>query len=189
MRHEVIQAMNPTHEERPFDLDDAIALLRATPSTLRDLLEGLPDSWVKSSEPAEDWSPYTVLLHLVQAERTNWIPRARIVLSDAEDRKFAPFNQLPEDVGIEARPLASLLAEFIELRADSLASLSDFNLQPHDYEREAEHPVIGPVTLRHLLATWVVHDLNHTHQIVKALAKQYIEAVGPWKRYLAILDG
>jgi hypothetical protein len=180
--------MNPTHLDRPFDLDDAIALLRATPRALRDLLEGLPESWVTSGEDAEAWSPYTVLVHLIQAERNNWIPRARIILSDAEDRRFPPFNQLPEDVSVGAEPLASLLSEFAALRDDSLATLRQFNLQTADYERTAEHPVIGPVTLRQLLATWVAHDLNHVHQIVKTLAMQYTEAVGPWRRYLAILE-
>jgi len=38
------------------------------------------------------------------------------------------------------------------------------------------------------LATWFVHDLNHLHQAVKAMAEHYSDAVGPWRAYLGILD-
>lgn len=49
------------------------------------------------------------------------------------------------------------------------------------------HPELGPVTLRQLLATWVVHDLGHLHQVAKAMAFQYRDEVGPWREYLTIL--
>ena len=123
-----------------------------------------------------------------QNERTNWIPRARVILSESEVRKFAPFQQLPVPGEIEATNAARMIAEFAGLRQESVAVLRGLNLEPQDYGRTGEHPSLGTVTLGQLLATWVVHDLNHVHQILKSLAKLQREAVGPWRQYLAILD-
>jgi hypothetical protein len=53
---------------------------------------------------------------------------------------------------------------------------------------EGEHPSLGTVTLRNLLATWVAHDLSHLGQIARVMAKQYREEVGPWREYLPIMD-
>jgi hypothetical protein len=33
-----------------------------------------------------------------------------------------------------------------------------------------------------------VHDLTHLHQIARILAYQYRDAVGPWSRYLGVLQ-
>jgi hypothetical protein len=103
-------------------------------------------------------------------------------------RKLAPFQQLPPPGEIDDGDIAEMLAEFAELRKGNLAILRSLDLGPADYHRTAEHPSLGTVTLGHLLATWVVHDLNHVHQILKSLAKVHSTAVGPWKQYLGILD-
>ncbi len=175
------------HDE-PFELAEAISVLAATPATLRALLEGLPDDRLHFKEDTEAWSPHTVLVHFIHNERTNWIPRARVILSEDEVRKFPPFRQLPEEGQFEDAQVGQLLAQFADLRRESLSALQSLDLRPGDYEREAEHPVLGKVNLRQLLATWVVHDLNHLQQIAKSLAKRYRDAVGPWRPNLAILD-
>lgn len=171
-----------------FDLSQAIQLLKGTPDTLRALLGDLSPEWLHFQEDPEAWSPHTVVIHYVHNERTNWIPRARVVLSEEDDREFPPFRQLPESGELANRSIGDLLAEFAELRDESIAILSRFKLKPSDYDRQAVHAVLGTVNLRQLLATWVVHDLNHVHQIVKSLAKRYQDAVGPWRQNLAILD-
>jgi hypothetical protein len=169
-------------------LDEAIPVLEATPSVVRSLLAPLPTEGLDFREDAEAWSPRTVLVHFIQNERTNWIPRARVILSPGEVRKFAAFQQLPGPGEIDDTDVAAMLAEFAARRQDNLAILRDLNLTPEDYRRTAEHPVLGTVTLAQLLATWVVHDLNHTDQILKSIAKRHVAAVGPWRQYLAILD-
>ncbi|HLC05323.1 MAG TPA: DinB family protein [Anaerolineales bacterium] len=172
----------------PFDLGEAIRLLEAAPTTLRALLEELPETWLDFQEEPEAWSPRTVMVHFIHNERTNWMTRARVILSDAEDRKFPPFRQLPEEAEFDSASVSQLLTQFADLRAQNLSALRGFNLTQGDYDREAEHPVLGTVNLRQLLATWAVHDLNHLHQIAKTLAKRYRESVGPWRPNLAILD-
>jgi hypothetical protein len=170
-----------------FELPEAVRLLEATPASLRALLEGLPEGWLHFQEDPEAWSPRTVLVHFIHNERTNWMPRARVILSDEEVRKFPSFQQLPMEGEFEDKTIGQLLAQFADLRAQNLAALRELQLRPADYDREGEHPVLGTVNLRQLLATWVVHDLNHLHQIAKTLAKRYGESVGPWRPNLAIL--
>jgi hypothetical protein len=175
-------------ERKFFRVDEAIRVLEATPAILRSLLAHLPGEWIDFQEDADAWSPRTVLVHFIQNERTNWIPRARVTLLPSEVRRFAPFQQLPTAGEIDDTDVAAMIAEFATLRQDSLAILRGLNLKPEDYRRTAEHPSLGTVTLAQLLATWVVHDLNHIHQILKSLAKLHTAAVGPWRQYLAILD-
>ncbi|HLC21582.1 MAG TPA: DinB family protein [Candidatus Methylomirabilis sp.] len=179
--------MMQTEQRDTFELPEALRLLEATPATLRALLEGLPEGWLRFQEDPEAWSPRTVLVHFIHNERTNWITRARVILSGEEVRKFPSFQQLPLEGEFENQSAAQLLAQFGDLRAQNLAALRGLKLKPADYDRDGEHPVLGTVNLRQLLATWVVHDLNHLHQIAKTLAKRYGESVGPWRPNLAIL--
>ncbi len=180
--------MTETKHDEPLELAKAMNVLAATPATVRALLEGLGDDWLDFKEDPEAWSPRTVLVHYIQNERTNWIPRARVILSKDEVRKFPPFHQLPEEGEFKDAPVGQLLAQFADLRRENLATWQGFNLKPGDYARQAEHPVLGTVNLGQLLATWVVHDLNHLDQITKSLAKRYRNAVGPWRANLAILE-
>ena len=175
------------HDES-FELADAMSVLASTPATLRALVEGLPGDWLHFKEDSEAWSPHTVLVHLIHNERTNWIPRAKLILSADRICTFPPFRQLPEEGQFEDAQVGQLLAQFADLRRESLSDLQKFDLRPGDYDREAEHPVLGRVNLGQLLATWVVHDLNHLDQIAKSLAKRYRDVVGPWRPNLAILD-
>ncbi|MGH2606508.1 MAG: DinB family protein [Anaerolineales bacterium] len=180
--------MGEVHEGENLQLDEVITVLEATPGILRTLLPNLPDEWIDFQEDAGAWSPRTVLVHFLHNERTNWIPRAKVILSDDQDRRFVPFQQLPAPGEIEENDVVRLTAEFAKSREASVAILRAFHLRPQDYGRTGQHPSLGTVTLGQLLATWVVHDLNHLHQILKSLAKRQREAVGPWRRNLAILD-
>ncbi len=171
-----------------IELDEAVSVLEATPAILRALFATLPPAWIDFSEDADAWSPRMVLVHFIQNERANWIPRAKVILSPDKVRKFAPFQQLPPAGEIDDTEVTAMLDEFARLRQENLVALHSFKLTPDDFRRTAEHPLLGTVTLAQLLATWVVHDLNHTHQLLKTLAKLHITAVGPWRQYLAILD-
>ncbi len=174
--------------QRPLGLDHAIPFLESTPTTLRSLLSSLPEAWMDFREEPEAWSPRMVLVHLIHNERTNWIPRAKIILAAHSARRFPPFQQMPHPGEIDDGDPASMLDQFEKFRRDSLHALRTLGLKPDDYQRTGEHPVLGTVTLAQLLATWVVHDLNHTHQILKSLAKNQASAVGPWRKNLAIID-
>jgi hypothetical protein len=169
-----------------FSLDHTLEVLRRTPSVLKALLEGLPDRWIRGVEGPGTWSPFDVVGHLIHADRTNWIPRARAILSQ-DQQAFAAFDRAAMLQADRGRSLADLLAEFSQVRASSLDVLADMRIGDVELSRTGVHPDLGQVTLRQLLATWTVHDLDHLQQIARVMARQYAEAVGPWKSYLRIL--
>jgi len=169
-----------------ISLDDAVAILERTPASLSALLEGLPEMWVKATEGNGTWSPYDVIGHLIHGERTDWIPRARHILA-GETRPFEPFDRSAQFTDSQGKSLSELLATFGHLRRDNVAALVGMNLTDADFGRTGLHPELGEVTLGQLMATWVVHDLDHVAQIARTMAKVYSEATGPWSAYLSIL--
>jgi hypothetical protein len=169
-----------------FNLNDAVAVLERTPATIRALLEGLPDTWLTATEGEGTWSPYDVIGHLIHGERSDWIPRTRHILSD-DDRPFEPFDRNAQFTESQGRTLTELLRTFTELRRENMMALRSLNLTEADLEKEGQHPELGEVTLSQLLATWVVHDLDHVAQIARTMAKAYGKATGPWNAYLSIL--
>lgn len=169
------------------NLDDVLAILARTPASLTALLEGLPDKWITATEGDDTWSPYDVIGHLIHGERTDWIPRARHILA-GETRPFDSFDRAAQFTENQGKSLAELLATFADLRRGNIATLIEMNLTAEDLSRTALHPELGEVTLGQLLATWVVHDLDHVGQIARTMAKVYGDAVGPWTAYLSILQ-
>ncbi len=171
-----------------FRLEEAIPILRQTPKTLRSLLAGLPERWVESSGDPGFWHPYDVLGHLVHGERTDWIPRARIILEIGESQTFDSFDREAMFVESEGKSLGDLLDEFEQLREQNLVTLDSWQLSEEDLQKKGAHPELGPVTLGHLLATWTVHDLGHIIQISRGMAHKYTDEVGPWTRHLSVLE-
>ena len=171
-----------------FSLSEAVAILTRTPATLSALLRGLPDIWVRSNEGKDTWSAYDIVGHLIFGDRTDWMPRVRILLEHGETRAFDPFDRFAQLKEPQDKPLDQLLDDFARLREESLAALEALNLGNHDFSRRGKHPALGVVTLSQLLATWAVHDLNHLHQLARVMAHQYRDAVGPWSAYLGVLS-
>jgi uncharacterized damage-inducible protein DinB len=171
-----------------FKVAEAIAVLSRTPAALDALLCGLPDLWVRGTEGEDTWSAFDILGHLVFAERTDWIPRVRIVLDHGEDRPFAPFDRFAQLKQNPEQTLKQLLDEFARVRKENLEALHALGLQQDDLSRRGKHPALGTVTLAELLATWVVHDLTHLHQLSRVIAHQYRHLVGPWSAYLGVLQ-
>lgn len=173
--------------QKPANLDDRVAMLARTPASLSALLEGLPDTFITATEGEETWSPYDVIGHLIHGERTDWLPRARHILA-GETVPFASFNRTAQFTQSQGASLSELLATFAALREENLAELVAMNLTREDLSRQGMHPELGEVTLGQLLATWVVHDLDHVGQIARTMAKVYANEVGPWRAYLSILQ-
>ena|SRR5437899_5227367 len=170
-----------------FDLDEAIAVLARTPGALRASLSGLPAAWIQGNEGPGTWTPFDVVGHLIHGERTDWIPRARIILEHGPARAFERFDRVAMFRESKGRTLDQLLDEFARLRSANLDTLRGFKLTPADLARPGTHPELGAVTLEQLLATWVVHDLDHVTQIARVMAKQYAGGVGVWTAYLSVL--
>lgn len=170
-----------------FNLADATDILSRTPIVLKSLLSNLPAEWLSGNEGNQTWSPFDVLGHLIHGERTDWLPRVRMILQSGESEAFEPFDRFAQFEASKGKSLEELLSTFAGLRADNIKALKTLSLSADDLAKRGKHPELGSVTLEQLIATWVVHDLDHLGQITRAMAKQYRDAVGPWEAYLSVL--
>ncbi|HEY4132618.1 MAG TPA: DinB family protein [Gemmatimonadaceae bacterium] len=166
----------------------ATEILERTPRTLNEMLGGLSADWTDPNEGPDTWSAYTNVGHLISGDRHNWIPRTKAILAQREARRFAPYDRNAQFYESEGKSLGDLLDEFVRIRRESLATLRGWRLTPAQLALEGEHPEFGVVTLKQHLSTWVAHDLGHIAQIARVMAKQYRDAVGPWRAYLPIMD-
>ena len=169
-------------------LQDTTSLLTRTPATLDALLRGLPETWTLRNEGADTWSAFDVVVHLIHCERTDWMPRAKMIVECGETRTFEPFDRWGHIRESRGNSLEQVLDEFARLRSENLRDMKAMNLRQEDLDRRGRHPALGVVTLSELLATWAAHDLTHLHQISRVMAYQYRDAVGPWSKYLGVMQ-
>jgi uncharacterized damage-inducible protein DinB len=167
---------------------EIIAILERTPAVLRALLEDLPEVSLEAREGEGTFSPRDIVGHLIHGERTDWVPRMRIILESGETRPFVPFDRVGFQEAIRGRSIRALLTEFQSLRQSNLEVLRGLALTPEHMALRGRHPELGTVTLGQLLATWAVHDLNHVGQALRVMSRRYTVEVGPWKAYLGILN-
>ncbi|MFL6308120.1 MAG: DinB family protein [Candidatus Sulfotelmatobacter sp.] len=170
------------------NLQHTISLLARTPATLDALLRDLPEEWTMRNEGGNTFNAFDVIGHLIQGERTDWMPRAKRILQFGESRAFDRFDRRAQERDSQGKSLPQLLDEFARLRAENLAELRALNVPDQELNRRGLHPELGTVTLSQLLATWAAHDLTHLHQISRIMAHQYREAVGPWTAYLGVMQ-
>jgi DinB superfamily len=170
------------------NLQQTISLLARAPAAFDALLRDLPEAWTMRNEGENTWSAFDVVAHLIHGERTDWMPRARMILQFGETRVFEPFDRWAHERECVGKSLAQLLDEFARLRLENLDELRALNLRPEDFARRGRHPALGVVTLSQLLATWAAHDLTHLHQISRVMAHQYRDAVGPWNKFLGVMQ-
>lgn len=171
-----------------FDLEKSIDILERTPKVLNTMLSGLSEDWIQVNEGPETWSPYDIIGHYIQGEKKDWISRAKIILTEGGDKEFSPFDRFAQFEESKGKTLEQLLQEFQDLRTSNIIELKNLKISQDQLDLEGVHPSFGKVSLRELLSTWVVHDLNHISQISRVLANQYKEEVGPWNAYLRILN-
>jgi hypothetical protein len=171
-----------------FQLAHALEILERTPATFRALLGGLSDTWTTPNEGTDTFSAVDNLAHLLHGERADWITRAQIILTQGENRRFEPFDRFAHYKESAGKTSTELLHELDALRSANLDTLRSWHLTDRELSLEGHHPAFGAVTLRQLLSAWVVHDLGHIAQTSRVLAKQYRDAVGPWREYLPVLD-
>ncbi|MEJ8817740.1 DinB family protein [Lacibacter sp. H407] len=171
-----------------FDRKKAVEILERTPLVLNSLLREVSEEWVINNEGADTFSPYDVVGHLIHGEKTDWVVRAKIILEYGVNKPFDPYDRFAQFEESKGKSLEQLLDEFEAIRKENVAWLQAIELTETDLERKGMHPVLGEVTLRNLLSTWVVHDLTHIAQITRVMSKQYVEEMGPWPQFFRILS-
>lgn len=170
-----------------FRVPQALAQLERTPGLLRAWFGGLPDPWLRLNEGPDTFTPRDILAHLIHGERTDWMVRIRTLLEHGEACPFEPFDRNGFLAEAKDWTLEALLEEFEALRCANLRELASLGLVESDLNRCGTHPLFGKVTLRELLAAWVVHDLDHLAQAARVMAKGYTANVGPWINFMPIL--
>ena len=171
-----------------FQISHLIEILSQTPTTVKSLLGNLSDDWIFAADGENDWTPFDVVGHYIHGEETDWIPRAEIILMQGENSTFEPFDRFAQFEKSKGRTMSELIEVFADMRQKNIETLKSWNLTDEQLNLKGIHPELGEVTLKQLLATWMVHDLTHIRQIVSVIAKQYAENVGAWKAYLSILQ-
>jgi hypothetical protein len=171
-----------------FDLNKTVEILERTPYVLEKMLSGLSKEWIMNNEGKDTWSPFDVIGHLINAEKTNWIQRMDVILSVKGDKKFPSFDRFAQIKASKGKNLKQLLDEFKKVRKKNILILRSKKLTGKDLNKIGIHPEFGNVTLSQLLATWAAHDLTHIAQVIRVMAKQYKKAIGPWTQYLSIMN-
>ena len=171
-----------------FTVTSAVDILSRTPSTLDVMLQGLSTDWLGDTGDRDNWGPFDVVGHLINTDKTNFIPRLELIFSENKEPVFPPFDRFAHFKDSKGKTLKDRLTEFAEVRKASLDKVADWQITADQLDRTAIHPDFGEVTLAQLLSTWTVHDLTHIRQIVNYLARRYAEEVGPWRQYLSILN-
>ena len=170
-----------------FILSDLINILSRTPIVLSTFLKDLPDDWINNNEGPETWSPYDIIGHLIHGEKTDWIPRVKIILDKTNIRAFDLFDRFAQFENSKGKSLTDLLKEFSELRHQNIITLQSLNISDKDLKSTGIHPELGQITMKQLLATWVVHDLTHINQISRVMALQYKEEIGVWTEFFSLM--
>ena len=172
-----------------FDRERSVQILSRTPLVLETLLDGLDHQWIYANEGPDTWSAFDIMGHFIEGEKTDWIPRMQIILSNAPDKKFQKFDRFKQFEESKGKNISQLIAEFKKLREENLKILADTTLDEKTLSMTGIHPEFGDVTLRQLLSTWVTHDLAHLLQVSRVMAKQYKEEIGPWTKYFSVFGG
>ncbi|MFN8250336.1 MAG: DinB family protein [Ferruginibacter sp.] len=171
-----------------YSIEKSVEILEKTPSVLQCLLAGLSDEWVMNNEGPETFSPFDVVGHLIHGEKTDWTARIRVILEHGNSKPFERWDRFAQYEISKGKTLQQLLEEFDQVRKENIIWFRSLGLTDADLERKGMHPVLGEVTLKNLLATWVVHDLTHIAQITRVMAKQYKDEMGPWPEFFRILS-
>ena len=171
-----------------YNTTDAIEILERTPAVLKSLLSGLSDGWIINNEGPETFSPYDVIGHLIHGEKTDWTVRTKMTLEFGPSKTFERYDRFAQYEESKGKTLQQLLDEFELLRKENMVWFKSLNLSEDDLDKKGMHPVLGEVTLRNLLSTWVVHDLTHIAQVTRVMAKQYKEDMGPWPQFFRVLS-
>ena len=171
-----------------YELEKAYEILDRTPAVLESLLSGLSDDWIMPNEGPDTFSPFDVVGHLIHGEKTDWTARMNRILEFSNTKTFDVYDRFAQNEESKGKNMTQLLDEFKILRQENMVWFHSLNLSPKDLERTGMHPRLGEVTLKNLLATWVVHDLTHIALVTRVMAKQYKEEMGPWPQFFRILD-
>ena len=163
---------------------EVVNLLPVTIAVLRGEVGALPDRVVAWHPAAGEWCVKEVIGHLIEAEQRGFSGRIRIILG-ADNPTFERWDppavaRARQDCG---KPVAGLLDELAALRRDGVALVR--GLREADLDRGGQHPTVGFLRVRDLLAEWVHHDRNHLRQALANVQAYVWPAMGNAQKFSA----
>jgi uncharacterized damage-inducible protein DinB len=171
-----------------FSLIKSLEVLQNTPGVIASLTNNLSEEWLTMNEGYGTWTVKEVVSHLIVCEQTNWLVRAKIILSNQNVKEFSPIDMTTHFEVAQNNSVESLVRQFKQLREDGLRDILSLDLQESDFLKTANHSLLGEVSLKQLVSTWVAHDLTHISQITRIIAKQYKDELGPFIEFMKRLD-
>ena len=109
-------------------------MLTRTPAMPDVFLRDLPEVLTTATEGPGTWSPAVIIGHLIYAEKTDWMPRLRIILEQGTSRPFDRFDHEARFRQPDAKSLPALPDEFRDLRHDCVTRLRAMNLTSQQLE-------------------------------------------------------
>ena len=135
-----------------YNVEQAVEILRNTPTVLRTMLHDVSDAWAYSNYGPDTWSPFDIVGHLIHGERTDWVPRAKIILEHGEATPFEPFDRYAQLETNKGKTIGTLLDEFEFIRAENIETLLSMQLTDGQYAGRGTHPTRESAHLRTLCA-------------------------------------
>src|SRR5688572_26497951 len=129
-----------------FNIQSAVQILERTPSVVETLLRNLDDQWVMNNEGGDSWSAFDIVGHYIHGEKTDWIPRMKIILGNDPDKQFIPFDRFAQFTESKGKSLDELLEEFKKLRSQNLEQLKQVGFTDELLNLTGIHPKFGNVT-------------------------------------------
>ena len=124
--------------------------------------------------PADgEWSLKEIAAHLRDAEELALVQFNAFVAGSSSALPAWDVDLLPQERDYQSEEIARVLASFRGMRRETTYLL--WALTEADWQRSAEHPYRGPVTLGELARELAQHDLEHLWQ-VRQLKEQLREA-------------
>src|SRR5690606_17285092 len=136
-----------------FKLEEAFEVLERTPAVLEALLLGLSQGWLDANEGEGTWNPKEVVAHLIEAEKTNWIPRLQFILEDGSGQSFPPFDRFAHLKSTSNESIQDLLNDFKRKRIDTINLLRKLIHSEQLLNEKGNHPEFGEVKVRELIST------------------------------------
>ncbi|MCH5687321.1 hypothetical protein LWM68_25505 [Niabella sp. W65] len=112
-----------------FTLLKSLEIIERTPGIIYAMLWGLSNEWVTGNEGDNTWN-VKVVAHLIICEKTNWLARVKIILSNDADKNLEPIDMTTHFELAKNNSLETLLHDFKMLREESVTALkiSIFNM-------------------------------------------------------------
>ncbi len=177
---------NTLHSDDSFTLRKCLEILERTPTVLKTLLADLSGDWTASTSDHEV-GIHQIMHYLILNEEDTWLPNIKTILDGHRPSLLGLYEKLMPPEEVPDKAINSLLKEFKFLRELNLAEIRRLQIQLSNLNVTEDFSIWGKLSVKELMASWMVHDLSHIAKISRIMANRYETEVGKWSQHLDIL--